>query len=136
VFEIREALEPMAARLAARRRDEAELQKIAALFEAQDRTADADSLARKEEIGADLHRFIRRSARNDMICSSLEVVELQTRRVWHEGLAIEGRINRAFEDHKQLLQHIQNQDERSAEDVMRRHIVEASTAYFSVLFSR
>jgi len=61
VFEIREALEPMAARLAARRRDEAELQKIAALFETQDWTADADSLARKEEIGADLHRFIRRT---------------------------------------------------------------------------
>ena len=93
-------------------------------------------MRRKEKIGADLHRFIRRSARNEFISSSLEVVELQTRRVWHEGLAIEGRINRAFEDHKQLLQHIKNQNERSAEDVMRRHIVESSTAYFSVLFSR
>ena len=136
VFEVREALEPMAARLAARRRDEAELQKIAALFEAQDRATDADSLARKEEISALLHGFIRKSARNDMICASLEVVELQTKRVWHEGLAIEGRINKAFEDHKQLLQHFKNKDERSAEELMRQHLAESSSAYFSSLFSR
>ena len=71
-----------------------------------------------------------------MICSTLEVLELQTRRVWREGLAIEGRINKAFEDHKHLLQHIKNKDERSAEELMRQHIVESSSAYFSLLFSR
>jgi GntR family transcriptional regulator, rspAB operon transcriptional repressor len=136
VFEVREALEPMAARLAARRRDDAELQAIAALFDAQDRAADADSLTRKEEISALLHRFIRTSARNDMICSCLRVVELQTRRVWQAGLNIEGRINQAFEDHKKLLQHLKNQDERAAEQLMREHLVEASSAYFSSMFSR
>ena len=43
VFEIREALEPMAARLAARRRDEAELQKIAALFDEHERAVEDKS---------------------------------------------------------------------------------------------
>jgi DNA-binding GntR family transcriptional regulator len=136
VFEVREALEPMAARLAARRRDPTELQKIVALFEGPDVAAGTAALARKEDIGAALHRFIRKSARNELISSSLEMVELQTRRVWHEGLAIEGRIHKAFEDHKQLLLYIQHQDENAAEQFMRRHIVEASSAYFRILFSR
>lgn len=136
VFELREALEPMAARLAARRRDPAGLDKIVALFERFARGGDADGLSQKEEIGAALHRFIRTSAQNDMISSSLEVVELQTRRVWHEGLAIEGRINKAYEDHKRLLEYIKNQDERAAEMLMREHIAEASSVYFSILFSR
>lgn len=136
IFELREALEPMAARLAARRRDEAELHEIVLLFDAVAKSDDANGLQRKEEIGAALHRFIRKSARNDMISSSLELVELQTRRVWHEGLAIEGRINKAYEDHKQLLGHIRNQEERAAEELMRAHIIEASAVYFSMLFSR
>jgi DNA-binding FadR family transcriptional regulator len=126
----------MAARLAARRRDDAELRKFVALFDQLKRAPDRSGLERKEEAGAALHRFIRDSARNEIISSTLELVELQTRRVWHEGLNIEGRINQAFEDHKQLLQHLKNQDERAAEDLMHRHIVEASAVYFSVLFSR
>ena len=71
-----------------------------------------------------------------MISSTLEVVELQTRRVWHEGLFIEGRINKAFEDHNRLLAHLRNQDERAAEALMREHIAEASSVYVSILFSR
>jgi len=136
VFELREALEPMATRLAARRRDEAELAKLEAMFARLDTANDAAGLRRKEEVGAALHSFIRKAARNDMISSSLEVVELQTRRVWHEGLFIEGRINKAFEDHKRLLAYIRNQDERAAEALMREHIAEASGVYFSILFSR
>lgn len=136
LFEVREALEPMAARLAARRRNEAELQKLIDAFAQLDRTGETGGLEHKEENGAALHRFIRDSARNEIISSTLELVELQTRRVWHQGLAIEGRINKAFEDHKLLLQHLKNQDEHSAEELMRRHIVEASAVYFSVLFSQ
>ncbi len=136
IFELREALEPMAARLAARRRDAVELQKIVALFDGVAAAGEANGLRRKEEIGAALHRFIRRSANNDMISSSLELVELQTRRVWHEGLAIEGRINKAYEDHKQLLEHIKKREERAAEELMRAHIAEASAVYFSILLSR
>lgn len=136
LFEAREALEPMAARLAARRRDAAELQEVIALFEEHDRSGDGNGLERKAEIGDVLHAFIRRSSRNEIICSSLELVELQTRRVWREGLTIEGRILKAFEEHKKLLECLKNQDEQGAEDVMRRHIADASADYFNVLFSR
>ncbi len=98
--------------------------------------APADELRRKERIGAALHRFIRTAAGNDMISHSLELVEMQTRRVWHEGLAIEGRINKAFEDHQKILAHIADREERAAEALMREHIVEASGIYFDILFSR
>lgn len=135
LFETREALEPMAARLAARRRDDAELAELVALFETHEKTDQECGLEQKTDIGGVLHRFIRKSCGNDMIANYLEMIELQTRRVWREGLAIEGRINKAFEDHKKLLRFIENRDEESAEAFMRRHIAEASAEYLSVLFS-
>ncbi len=67
IFEIREALEGIAARLAARKRRDEDIEKIITEFEALKDDRSADNLERKVRLGGTLHEFILRSAGNKKI---------------------------------------------------------------------
>ena len=136
LFELREALEVMAVRLTTRWCDKNELKKIVALFEDVAKPSIEEELECKVELGLLLHGFIRKSCGNSMIIEVLEKVELQTKRVWRKGLAIEGRINQAFLEHKKLLEFIRIKDKRSAEELMQKHITNALTDYLAGMMRR
>ena len=134
IFEIREALEGIAARLAARKRRDEDIEKIIREFEALKDDRNADNLEQKVRIGGTLHEFILRSAGNKKIIGILEPLQMQVRRIWNRGIVLSPeRINKAFGEHIEIMTVLQAKDEALSERRMREHISNAFKDYIRVL---
>jgi len=133
IFEIREALEGTAARLAARKRRDEEIEKIIHEFDALKDDQGNDNLERKVRLGGTLHEFILRSAGNKKIIGILEPLQTQVRRIWNRGILLSPeRINKAFNEHIEILRVLQAKDEATAERRMGEHIANAFKDYIRV----
>jgi len=134
IFEIREALEGIAARIAARKRRDDDIEKIITEFEALKDDRRDDNLERKVQLGGTLHEFILRSAGNKKIMSILEPLQTQVRRIWNRGILVSPeRINKAFNEHIEILKLLKAKEEATAERRMREHISNAFKDYIRVL---
>ncbi len=134
IFEIREALEGIAARLAARKRRDEEVEKILREFEALKHDRGSDNLERKVRLGGTLHEFILRNAGNRKIISILEPLAIQVKRIWKQGILLSPeRINKAFKEHIEILKVLKAKDEAMSERKMREHISNAFKDYVRVL---
>jgi len=134
IFEVREALEGVAARLAARKRRDDDVERIIGEFEALKDDQGVENLERKVRLGGTLHEFILRSAGNKKIISILEPLQTQVRRIWNRGILLSPeRINKAFNDHIEILRVLRAKDEAAAERRMQEHIANAFKDYIRVL---
>jgi len=134
IFEVREALEGVAARLAARKRRDDDVERIIGEFEALKDDQGGENLERKVRLGGTLHEFILRSAGNKKIISILEPLQTQVRRIWNRGILLSPeRINKAFNDHIEILRVLRAKDEAAAERRMQEHIANAFKDYIRVL---
>lgn len=134
IFEIREALEGIAARLAARKRRDEDIEKIIKDFEIITNNPTDDNLERKVQIGGTLHEFILRSAGNKKIISILEPLQIQVTRIWKRGILLSPeRINKAFKEHIEILAVLKAKDEAMSEQKMREHISNAFKDYIRIL---
>ena len=136
IFEMREALEGMASRLAARRREDDGLERIIELFERIEKHSADTELEYYVEIGEKLHQFILQSCNNSMIANTMERLRTRIMRIWKGGLSIPGRIDKAFEEHKEILMTIKEKNEDLAEHKMRQHISSAFKEYIKEMFLR
>ena len=136
IFEMREALEGMASRLAARRREDDEVERIIELFERIEKHSADTELEYYVEIGEKLHQFILQSCNNSMIANTMERLRTRIMRIWKGGLSIPGRIDKAFEEHKEILMTIKEKNEDLAEHKMRQHISSAFKEYIKEMFLR
>jgi DNA-binding GntR family transcriptional regulator len=132
IFEMREAIESMAARLCARRRDDEELAVICGLFEKHRKSSTDGYLKEKIEMGDRLHQFIMENSKNGRIVDTMQHLKLQIMRVWEVGIRIPDRINSAFREHLEILAAITERDEALAERKMKEHISNAFRDYIKV----
>ena len=132
IFELREALESMAARLAARKRNNKDLEQISTLFEEYRKLSADGHLEEKVEIGERLHQFILQSSKNSRIIEVMGLLKFQILRIWTTGVRIPGRINSAFKEHLEILDAIKKRDEELAERKMKKHISDAFKDYIKV----
>jgi DNA-binding GntR family transcriptional regulator len=132
IFEMREALESMAARLAARRRDEETLKALQLLFEKYRKSSATSHLQKKIEIGERLHQFIVESSKNGKIIEAMQRLRFPIMRIWEVGFRIPDRIQNAFREHLAILRAIAEGKEALAERTMREHITNAFKDYIQV----
>jgi DNA-binding GntR family transcriptional regulator len=134
IFEIREALEGIAARLAARKRRDEEIDDLLQRFEALRQDATSGSGKDKILLGGSLHEFVLRSAGNKKIVAILSPLQMQVTRIWRRGLVLSPeRIEKAFQEHLEILGFLKAKDEAMAELKMREHIANAFKDYVRVL---
>ncbi|MHB8771374.1 MAG: GntR family transcriptional regulator [Syntrophales bacterium] len=134
IFEVREALEGIAARLAARKRRDDDVERIIGEFAALKDDRSGENLERKVRLGGTLHEFILRSAANRKIIAILEPLQMQVRRIWNRGILLSPeRINKAFNEHIEILKVLRAKDEATAERRMQEHIANAFKDYIRVL---
>ncbi len=133
IFEMREALEGMAARLAARKRDEEGLARIIGLFEeCKDYSGNRD-LENKVKIGGQLHQFILESCGNDRIVSTMAPLNMQIMRIWKTGFDIPDRANKAFKEHIEILTCLKEKNGEMAERKMKEHLSNAFKDYIKIM---
>ena len=134
IFEIREALEGIAARLAARKRRDEDIEKIIKEFEVIKDEQRDDNLETKVRVGGTLHELILRNSGNKKIINILEPLQTQVTRIWKRGIFLSpDRINRAFKEHVEILMALKEKDEVLSERKMREHIANAFKDYIRML---
>jgi len=128
-FYVREALEGMAARLAATNMTDAELLELRQAFEAEK--------ARGESAGWDFHNRITHGSRNARLRRIINRDYYQLIRLWYSRESWLCRdFDNAWQEHEQILNAIEHRDAECAEILMRRHVKrirEASIANFEAM---
>ena len=133
IFELKEAVDGMAARLAARRRRDDQLKEMLDLFEEAKRSFTDTDYEDKIHIGDKLHQFILKNCDNSRIVSTIKPLEFQVMRIWKAGINVPERINKAFNEHIDILMAIKDRDEELAEMKMKYHMSTAFKDYISSL---
>ena len=116
IFQIREAMEGIAARIAAPRIDEKKLDMIEnVLYSGNDKDA--------EQAGKKLHELILEHAENKRLLDLLRILRVQLERMYVYARALPDRDKQSREEHKKIVKSIRQRDPALAEGAVREHIV-------------
>jgi DNA-binding GntR family transcriptional regulator len=129
ISEVRAALEPEAARLAAERATEEERDELAALGDQIKRGADLMGLDER------IHRTIYAAAHNHLLEKTLGEYYLLALRIWMIALDRDEALEDAVEAHRDLIQAIVVGNGDRAESLMQDHVENFETAMRKVLVS-
>jgi DNA-binding GntR family transcriptional regulator len=128
--EVREVLEPEAARLAAERATDTDRRELGALLAELD-TAGGELMDLDERI----HRAVYRAAHNDLLEATLEQYYVLALRIWSMALDRAHDLEEAVEEHRALLEAIRSGDAERAADTMRAHVQNFEQAMHRVLLT-
>jgi DNA-binding GntR family transcriptional regulator len=133
ISEVRAALEPEAARLAAERASEAERAGLTALLG----ELDAHGLGDRELMALDerIHGAVYRCAHNDLLEATLEQYYVLSLRIWMMGIDRAHELDAAVRQHQTLLEAIRDGDGMRAAAAMRDHVQNFEQAMRRVLLT-
>ncbi|QLE85855.1 MULTISPECIES: GntR family transcriptional regulator [Shewanella] len=124
LYQVREALEGMAARLAAKNMSDSEIADLNALLNHHfDKVRSGESYY-QEAGDVDFHYRIIIGSKNKHLINMLTNGIYHLVRMYRVQLGMAGpRVTTAFDEHRHIVQAISNRDEELAEMLMRRHIL-------------
>jgi DNA-binding GntR family transcriptional regulator len=124
LYQVREALEGMAARLAAIHMNDDEIAGLNKLLATHFETVKDGENYYQEAGDLDFHYRIILGSKNKQLISILMDSIYHLIRMYRVQLGMSGpRVTTAFDEHKQIVQAISNRDAELAEMLMRRHIL-------------
>jgi len=124
LYQIRESLEGMAARLAAKNMTDEEIADLNRLLNSHFKEVKNDESYYQEAGDVDFHYRIILGSKNNHLISMLFDGLYHLVRMYRVQLGMAGpRVSAAFDEHKHIVQAISNRDEELAEILMRRHIL-------------
>ncbi|KAF7765094.1 hypothetical protein PCIT_b1239 [Pseudoalteromonas citrea] len=124
LYQVRESLEGMAARLAAKNMSEDEIADLNALLNSQSDEVKNAELYYQEAGDLDFHYRIIQGSKNAYLISMLVNGLYHLVRMYRVQLGMAGpRVTSAFDEHKNIVQAISLRDSELAEMLMRRHIM-------------
>ncbi|KZN43852.1 GntR family transcriptional regulator [Pseudoalteromonas luteoviolacea] len=123
LYQIREALEGMAARLAAQNMPETEIDKLSNLLDDQFELVKQGQSYYQEAGDLDFHYRIIVGTQNQQLITMLSNGIYHLARMYRVQLGMTGpRVTTAYDEHKHIVKAIANRDGELAEILMRRHI--------------
>ncbi|QYJ87701.1 GntR family transcriptional regulator [Shewanella mesophila] len=124
LYQVRESLEGMAARLAAKNMTPDEVAELEALLQSHFQDVKQGESYYQEAGDVDFHYRIILGSKNKHLISMLFDGIYHLVRMYRVQLGMAGpRVTTAFDEHKHIVQAIANRDEELAEMLMRRHIM-------------
>ena len=132
VTEVRSILESRAARLAAERATDDDRAALESLLDELEARADLDT-ARLMALDERIHRQVYSSAHNPFLESTLEEYYVLALRIWYLALDRTRGLKQAVLGHRELLEAIRDGDADTAEETMRRHVLDFGEAMRRVL---
>jgi len=123
LYQVREALEGMGARLAAKNMTDDEISDLQQLLESHSQKVKSGESYYQEAGDVDFHYRIIVGSKNNHLISTLIDGIYHLVRMYRVQLGMAGpRVTTAFDEHKHIVQAISNRDQELAEMLMRRHI--------------
>lgn len=124
LYQVREALEGMAARLAAKNMSDRQVQDLQALLDSHFDKVKTGETYYQEAGDVDFHYRIILGSNNQHLIAVLVDGLYHLVRMYRVQLGMAGpRVTTAFDEHRNIAQAIANRDEELAEMLMRRHIL-------------
>lgn len=124
LYQVREVLEGMAARLAATNMSDDEIAQLQALLDSHKQQVQKDENYYQAAGDDDFHYHIILGSHNQHLITMLLEGTYHLSRMYRVQFGMRGpRVKQAYEEHKQIVQAIANRDPELAELLMRRHIV-------------
>ena len=120
--EVREQLEPYAARLAAERRTDEDLEVIDELIADLDAVAVAPDMRQLIELDQRIHHHIYRCAHNDFLQDACDQHYMHALRIWFLALDRVSHLGDAVAEHRDLLVAVREGDAQRAAEVMSSHV--------------
>lgn len=124
LYQVRESLEGMAARLAATNMDDSEIAELNDLLTSHFQTVQDGESYYQEAGDVDFHYRIVLGSKNSHLISLLMDGIYHLIRMYRVQLGMAGpRVTTAFDEHRNIVKAISNRDPELAEMLMRRHIL-------------
>lgn len=133
VFEIRAALEALAAGLAAERITDEELEEMERLVVEKTEAITNHDMDRLVEVDTSFHEAIYKASRNERLTSIINNLREQIQRYRTTSLAYPGRMKRSLEEHRGIVEAIQSRDTQLAQQAAREHIENAENSMIEAI---
>ena len=118
LYQLREALEGLAARLAALHANEKTLEKMAEVLENQEGVIQKGDLLGYSRSDFEFHFLVHKMSRNSVLQEMLESLKTKMQPI---TMDIKSILPRLYEDHLEILEAIRSKDPDKSERVFRRH---------------
>lgn len=130
IYDLREAIEGLAVRLAAKRDAVGLTERLAGLRDAQAACCSdgGDDVARYADLDMAFHRTIWNASANGRLLRTAETLMGQVRLLIRTSAAVPGRLSASIDEHDRIVQHLRGGDAHKAEAEMRRHVRRAAGA--------
>jgi DNA-binding GntR family transcriptional regulator len=134
VFEIRGALEGLAAELAAERATEEELEELERyLVRISEEIETGGDLDKVVEIDTDFHTLLYKASRNNRLSQIINNLREQIQRFRTTSLSYPGRMKAAVEEHRRIVEAISARDGELAHKLAQEHIENAENSMMSMI---
>ncbi len=125
IFEIRSALESLAAGLAARRIEQNELEDLQSLLNEIEGYIKQNNIEKIVETDVKFHGLLYQVSRNNRLVGIINNLKEQLARFRTLSMSYPGRLQATFEEHSEMVEAISNGDVSSARDAAERHMEQA-----------
>ncbi|WP_371376342.1 GntR family transcriptional regulator [Sporomusa aerivorans] len=122
VFEIRTALDVLAAGLAVERITEDELEQLERLLVEIGELLDTDDTDKIVEVDSQFHDVLYRASRNDRLVGIINNLREQFTRFRSISIQYPGRMQKSVEEHRRLVEAIASRDTDLAQQIAREHM--------------
>jgi DNA-binding GntR family transcriptional regulator len=133
VFEIRGALEALAAGLAAERITEGELDQMERCLLQASEAGDRENLSAFVAVDTGFHELIYRASRNQRLFQIVTLLQEQVQRFRTVSLSQPGRFKDATEEHRQIIEAISERNVELAQNLAKEHIENAEQSMLQSL---
>ncbi|MDX9871744.1 MAG: GntR family transcriptional regulator [Clostridia bacterium] len=133
VFEIRGALESLAAGLAAQRATDGEIEEMQRDLALEANHFETSDLLKTIEVDTRFHEMIFSAAKNNRLLAMVKELREQVQRFRTTTLAVPGRMKFALDEHREIVEAIASRDTEKAQRVAREHIESAEAALLEVI---
>lgn len=133
VFEIRAALEGLAAGLAAERITEEELEEMGRLLVEKGEAVAANDIDRCVEVDTKFHENLYKASRNDRLITILSNLREQIQRFRLTSLSYPGRMRQSWDEHRVIVEMLEARDISAVRQLATEHIENAENVLLDAL---
>jgi DNA-binding GntR family transcriptional regulator len=133
IYELREVVEGLAARLAARNIGTGEIEELRSLVQEGEKALARGDYQAYAEVDLRFHRLIRRASGNRRLQTIMENLDGQIHLLITTSAAVPGRGMVSVGEHLKIVEALEARDARRAEEAMREHVCNARLAILANL---
>lgn len=123
-MEIREALEGIVARSAAKQISEAGLKKLEELLEKMDEHLRNNQFDEYSLLNREFHKTIYDASKNAQAVDMINTIKTQLNRIHFRTILMPGRNQDSYKEHKRILEALKSRDEKEAEEAIQNHVAQ------------